>query len=90
MIMKLALLCLSLVVVTVTVCRSEFCDEGPPGKYCLEDLSGYHDCHVDPKTKKMVDTVHKCTVAGTRLVTEWEWVGKILFGGLERVPRLLC
>lgn len=69
--MKLALLHFSLVVVAVTVCRGEFCDEGPPGKYCLEDLSGYHDCHVDPKTKKMVDTVHKCTVAGTRCQCFW-------------------
>ena len=85
--MKWALVYLSMFMLNV-VCRSEFCDEGPPGKYCLEDLSGYHDCHVDPKTKKMVDTVHKCTVARTRLVTEGERVGKRLFGGLERVSRL--
>ena len=28
--------------------------------------------------KKMVDTVHKCTVGGTRLVTEGKRVGKRL------------
>ena len=43
----------------------EFCDEGPPGKYCLEDLSGWHDCHVDPSTGKMADKVYSCP-ANTR------------------------
>ena len=45
----------------------EFCDEGPPGKYCLEDLSGWHDCHVDPSTGKMVDKIYSCP-ANTRWV----------------------
>ena len=38
----------------------DFCDEGPPGRYCLPDLSGWHDCHVDHSTGKMVDTIHSC------------------------------
>lgn len=38
----------------------DFCDNGPPGKYCLQDLSGYHDCHVDPSTGKMVDKIYSC------------------------------
>ena len=49
----------------VTEEPDEFCDEGPPGKYCLPDLSGWHDCHVDPSTGKMVDKVHTCP-ANTR------------------------
>lgn len=65
--MNLAPFILPFLAVVVTMCSSEFCDEGPPGKYCFEDLSGYHDCHIDPKTKKVVDTLHNCTVPGTRL-----------------------
>ena len=38
----------------------EFCDEGPPGKYCLPDLSGWHNCYVDPSTGKMVDKISSC------------------------------
>lgn len=37
---------------------NEFCDEGPPGRYCLEDLSGWHDCHVE--RGEMVDTTYHC------------------------------
>ena len=36
----------------------EFCDEGPPGRYCLKDLSGWHDCHVEKG--QMVDTIKYC------------------------------
>ncbi|XP_068753504.1 uncharacterized protein [Montipora capricornis] len=41
----------------------EFCDEGPPGRYCLADLSGWHDCHVEKG--QMVDTINNCP-ANTR------------------------
>ena len=43
---------------------NEFCDEGPPGRYCLEDLSGWHDCHVEQG--EMVDTIYYCP-SNTRL-----------------------
>lgn len=55
----------SLLAVVVTVYSTEFCN-GVPGKYCFKDLSGYHDCHIDPKTDKTVDTLFNCTVPGTR------------------------
>ena len=47
------------------VTSSFSCGAGPPGKYCSDDLSGYHDCHVDPKTGQIVDALHVCP-NGTR------------------------
>ena len=46
---------------------NKFCDEGPPGRYCLEDLSGWHDCHVEQG--EMVDTIYYCP-ANTRLARQ--------------------
>ena len=43
----------------------DICDRVLPGKYCVPDLSGWHDCHVDPSTGKMVDKMHSCP-ANTR------------------------
>ena len=41
--------------------RCEFqCSDGPPGQYCTDDLSGYHDCSVTG-----IDNVIKCP-ANTR------------------------
>lgn len=39
----------------------EFCDEGPPGNYCLPDLTGWHNCYVDQKTGQMVDKITTCS-----------------------------
>lgn len=62
---------------TMTTEPDDFCDEGPPGRYCLVDLSGWHDCHVDPKTGKMVDTIYNCP-SNTRCVLSLEgWGGGI-------------
>lgn len=52
--------CLFDVDVTMATESDDFCDGGPPGKYCLPDLSGWHDCHVDRTTGKMVDTIYSC------------------------------
>ena len=46
----------------------EFCDEGPPGKYCLPDLTGWHNCYIDKETGKMVDKITSCS-PNTRYVT---------------------
>ena len=48
----------------------EFCDEGPPGNYCLPDLTGWHNCYVDRKTGQMVDKITTCP-PNTRCVTFW-------------------
>ena len=48
----------------------EFCDEGPPGNYCLPDLTGWHNCYVDQKTGQMVDKITTCS-PNTRCVTFW-------------------
>ena len=56
-----------LLIMSSVICSGEFCDIGLPGKYCLKDLSGYHDCRKDPKTGHMTDTVHKCK-GNTRFV----------------------
>lgn len=45
----------------------EFCDEGPPGKYCLPDLTGWHNCYIDKETGKMVDKITSCS-SNTRCV----------------------
>ena len=52
--------CLSRVDATMETEPNDFCDEGPPGRYCLLDLSGWHDCHVDRTTGEMVDTIYSC------------------------------
>ena len=49
----------------------EFCDEGPPGRYCLKDLSGWHDCHVEKG--QMVDTIKYCP-SNTRLGSQQQAV----------------
>ena len=46
----------------------EFCDEGPPGNYCLPDLTGWHNCYVDQKTGQMVDKITTCS-PNTRCAT---------------------
>eukprot|EP00794_Sanderia_malayensis_P015110 gene15110-16666_t len=38
----------------------EYCSTGPPGRYCLKDLSGYYDCRIDPKTGTYIDKIHSC------------------------------
>ena len=48
----------------------EFCDEGPPGNYCLPDLTGWHNCYVDQKTGQMVDKITTCP-PNTRCATFW-------------------
>ncbi len=40
--------------------NEDFCSSGPPGRYCLKDLSGYYDCRIDPKTGTYFDKVHSC------------------------------
>ncbi|KXJ12682.1 uncharacterized protein LOC110241764 [Exaiptasia diaphana] len=44
-------------------CSGDFCDQGPPGKFCLSDLSGYRDCVVVKYT--IQEIIRKCP-AGTR------------------------
>lgn len=40
--------------------NDEYCTTGPPGRYCLKDLSGYYDCRIDPKTGTYIDKTNKC------------------------------
>lgn len=39
-----------------------FCDEGPPGRYCYKDLGGWYECKIDPATLKMTETKHDCPI----------------------------
>lgn len=76
------LVALLLLVTSLAVCHgtsSISCGAGPPGKYCTDDLSGYHDCHVDPKTGQMMDTTHECS-NGTRCVC---FVGRSCPGSVQ-------
>ena len=38
--------------------RGNFCDEGPPGKYCFKDLAGWYNCQQ--QGGKMVQTETNC------------------------------
>lgn len=60
---------LLLLVFDVDVSSGTFCDEGPPGRYCYKDLTGWYDCVYDSKTKTMNQTKHECPV-NTRSVRE--------------------
>ncbi|XP_028518340.1 uncharacterized protein LOC110250314 [Exaiptasia diaphana] len=44
----------------VPLCSGGICDEGPPGKFCEPNLTGYHDCVYNPKTGKVEDHVYEC------------------------------
>lgn len=37
-----------------------FCDKGPEGIYCFEDLSGYYNCTFDEQAQKMTEKEHNC------------------------------
>ncbi|XP_031561646.1 uncharacterized protein LOC116297541 [Actinia tenebrosa] len=43
-----------------SMCSAGICDEGPPGKFCFPDLSGYHDCVVNKTTGKIDDKLYNC------------------------------
>jgi hypothetical protein len=61
--MYLRALCFNVATVAVmltSVCYAEFCDDGPTGKYCFDDLTGYHDCVLDNSTGKFVDYMVHC------------------------------
>ena len=60
---------LLLLVLDVDVSSGTFCDEGPPGRYCYKDLTGWYGCVYDSKTKTMNQTKHDCP-ANTRSVRE--------------------
>lgn len=60
---------LFLLVLDVDVSSGTFCDEGPPGRYCYKDLTGWYECVYDSKTKTMNQTKHECP-ANTRSVRE--------------------
>lgn len=45
---------------SLSYCACAVCDEGPPGRYCLPDLSGWHECAVDPHSHVMIDKLHRC------------------------------
>ena len=45
---------------SLSYCACGFCDEGPPGRYCLPDLSGWHECSIDPHSPVMTDKLHRC------------------------------
>jgi len=51
---------ISLCLITV---QSFNCNEGPPGRYCTDDLSGYHICEVvvTNGTAQLKDTLVNCT-----------------------------
>lgn len=40
-----------------------FCDKGPKGIYCFEDLSGYYNCTFDKQAQKMTEKEVKCHVS---------------------------
>lgn len=58
---------LFLLVLNLNVSSGTFCDEGPPGRYCYKDLTGWYECVYDSKTKTMNQTKHQCP-ANMRLV----------------------
>ncbi|XP_078374092.1 uncharacterized protein LOC144657611 isoform X1 [Oculina patagonica] len=53
---------LLLLVLDVDVSSGTFCDEGPPGRYCYKDLSGWYECTIDSKTQQMTETKHDCPI----------------------------
>ena len=60
---------LFLLVLNADMSSGTFCDEGPPGRYCYKDLTGWYECVYDSKTKTMNQTKHECP-ANTRSVRE--------------------
>ena len=60
---------LFLLVLDVDISSGTFCDEGPPGRYCFKDLTGWYECVYDSQTKTMNQTKHDCP-ANTRSVRE--------------------
>ena len=48
------------VVFAVEFSYGSFCDEGPPGRYCFVDLSGWYECTLDSKIQKMIQKEHQC------------------------------
>ena len=49
-----------LLLLVVDFSSGNFCDQGPPGRYCYKDLTGWYDCKIDAKTQKMTETKHNC------------------------------
>lgn len=49
-----------LLLIVVDFSSGNFCDQGPPGRYCYKDLTGWYDCKIDAKTQKMTETKHNC------------------------------
>lgn len=60
---------LFLLALNVDLSSGTFCDEGPPGRYCYKDLTGWYECVYNSKTKTMNQTKHECP-ANTRSVRE--------------------
>ena len=58
--LKLLIVNALFLVLAVSVSTGTFCDEGPPGRYCFKDLSGWYDCKIDSKTQQMTQTKHDC------------------------------
>jgi len=58
--MKLLIVNALFLVLAVSMSTGTFCDEGPPGRYCFKDLSGWYDCKIDSKTQQMTQTKHDC------------------------------
>lgn len=65
----LFLAALFLLALAVELSCGTFCDQGPPGRYCYKDLTGWYECVYDTKTKTMNQTKHDCP-ANTRSVHE--------------------
>lgn len=61
----LFLAALFLLALAVELSCGTFCDQGPPGRYCYKDLTGWYECVYDTKTKTMNQTKHDCP-ANTR------------------------
>lgn len=56
---------LFLLVLALDVSYGTFCDEGPEGRYCFEDLSGWYNCTIDEQAQKMTEKKINCR-ASTR------------------------
>ena len=51
---------LFLLVLALDVSYGTFCDEGPEGRYCFEDLSGWYNCTFDKQAQKMTEKKINC------------------------------
>ncbi|XP_031561621.1 uncharacterized protein LOC116297518 [Actinia tenebrosa] len=51
--------------ILTSVCSADICDLGPPGRFCLNSLVGYHECIYNRNTSKMEHHIVTCPF-GTR------------------------